>query len=111
MNSSVVREWNNRGVMLWLEGEQLKFRGRWDVLTDDVIEELRGQKPVLAEELKALEASKEERKAFVEWMEGMWMEASRPQWWEVLRDSLAEADIKRAQFAWKMLTEVLGEKR
>jgi hypothetical protein len=109
MNSSAVQEWNTRGVLLWLDGGQIKFRGRWDVITDEVLEELRDQKPALTEELKALEAVKVERKAFAQLMERLWIGQSRPQWWDILRDALGAEDMKRAQYAWNMLTEVLKE--
>jgi len=111
MNNSAVNEWNARGVLLWLDGGQIKVRGRWDVITDEVLEELREQKPALTEELKALEAVKAERRVFAQLMESLWIGQSRPQWWQILRDALGSKDMDRAQYAWGMLTAVLEEKK
>ena len=90
------------GLTVCQEGEKLVVRGPRS--QEPLALELLAHKP---EVIAALKRTNQD--SFVQWMLGMWVEASRPTWRKILAAALEAGDQKRARFATHMISEVLRD--
>lgn len=85
-----------------LDGARLECRSS-SPIPSDLLEELRLHKAEVLDYLRQKAPVSE----FEPWVLAEWRRVSRPQWRNVLRESIAKGDKEREEYARWMLTEVL----
>ena len=88
-------ELRKKGIEVFLEDENIRCRASRDVLTQELLEEIREHKTDLIEELKEPFMLRE------------WRRASIPHWIQILDQSIKDGDEHRRDYAKWMLEEVL----
>ena len=90
-----IIELRRKGIDVFLEYENIRCRASKDVLTQELLEEIREHKTALIEELKEPFMLRE------------WRRSSIPHWIKILKESIRDQDDTRRDYATWMLEEVL----